>query len=398
MAKIGFIISSLFACGGEERVVTLIANELARFHQVSIYTYENRRREGANRNDYYLSGNIHVEEMPQIKNTFFRFGIRTLYYRTGLTEGRLSGFLLKKAYYPSEMLKGWVRKIKEDGLDIIIAVSGAYTMLLGYIADQVHAKLISWEHSSFEGYFDPAKGYYRNRMHMYAECAKKLDACVVLNQDIATKYKERLGVSAVVIPNPKSFSSEKKADMSQKCFVACGRVEAEKGYDDLIEAFASFQEKNKEWKLMIIGGGSLVSKLEGLAQEKGVADKVVFTGYIHNVQEMLLSGSVFMMTSRWEGFPMSVTEALEIGLPVIAYSIPAMEPLVSDGVEGRIVPAFDRSRLAEAMGELAADEGLRKKMAANAIAKAGSLEPKHIVNAWRELLERVEAGEMKRNV
>lgn len=389
MAKIGLIISSLFACGGEERVVSLIASELAKYHDITIYTYENRRAEGGRRNDYYLSDKIRVEEVAGAKETLFRHGMKLLYHFTGMTSGKLSQYLLKRTFYPEEHLNEWTERINHEKFDLIIAVSGAQTILLGYIRDKICAKCIGWEHSSFEGYFDKKTGYYRNRMEVYRECAMKLEQIVVLNQDIADKYTANLGIYPTVIYNPKSFSSDRKADMSGKCFVTCGRVEREKGYDDLIEAFAKFYENNKEWKLLMIGGGSMEAELRALAAEKNLQNQIEITGYIHEVQENLLKGSIFMMTSRWEGFPMTVTEALEMGLPVIAYDIPAMQPLVTDGVEGRIVPAFDRDKLVEAMSELASDTDMRYRMSENAVTKAETLQPEVIVRQWLALIERV---------
>lgn len=393
MAKIGFIISSLFAYGGEERVVSLIANELSAHHDITIYTFENRRYEGENRNNYYLSDQIRTEEVNNAKNTMFRFVVKTLYYRTGLTSGRISGFLLKKAFYPDELLEEWVQRINEEKFDIMIAVSGTYTMLLGYIADRICAKCISWEHSSFEGYFDPQTGYYRNRMNLYRDCAAKMKRRVVLNDDIARKFKKNMNLSTTVISNPKSFSSEEKADMGKQCFVTCGRIEAEKGYDDLIEAFARFHQVNSDWKLLIIGGGSLQKKLEELAEKCGVGSFVTFTGYTDEVKEFLLKGSVFMMTSRWEGFPMTITEALEMGLPVIGYGIPALKPLVTDGEEGIIVPAFEQNKLIQAMLELTANREKREQMSKKAIEKAKQLSPENIVKCWSKLLGEVEAEE-----
>lgn len=391
--KIGFIISSLFTCGGEERVVSLIANELSACHDIVIYTYESRRAEKGKRNDYYLSKRIRVEEVEAAGESFFQHGIKLAYHFTGLTSGRLSQFLLRRAFYPEKHLQEWIERIEWEGFDLLIGVSGAQTILLGYIKDRIHAKCIGWEHSSFEGYFDRKTGYYRNRMEAYQTCAARLEQIVVLNQDIADKYAVQLGLDTVVIPNPKSFSSAEKADAAGKCFVTCGRVEREKGYDDLIEAFAAFHKRNEDWNLLIIGGGSMEEKLRTLIREKNLQSKAEITGYIHEVKENLLKGSVFMMTSRWEGFPMTVTEALEMGLPVIAYDIPAMQPLVTDGIEGRIVPAFQRERLVEAMEELASDEALRRRMAANALAKAATLRPDKVVERWLALIESLVCAE-----
>lgn len=386
MAKIGIIISSLTTCGGEERVVSLIASELSKYHDITIYTYESRRLEGGERNDYPLAAKIRVQEVETAKESFFQHNIKLLYHFTGMTSGKISQELLRRAFYPQEHLEEWIERINAEKYDLMIAVSGVYTILLGYIADKINARCISWEHSSYEGYFDRKTGYYRNRVKVYQECAAKLDMRVVLNQDIADKYAQRLGLDTVVIPNPKSFASKEKADVSARCFVTCGRVEREKGYDDLIEAFADFSMRNKEWELLIIGGGSMEQKLRALIKEKHLQGKVRITGYIHEVKENLLKGSVFVMTSRWEGFPMTITEALEMGLPVIAYDIPAIRPLVTDGVEGRVVPAFVRSGLVKAMEELASDPACRMRMAVNALKKAESLEPGRVVEEWLRLI------------
>lgn len=389
MAKIGIIISSLYACGGEERVVSLMANEWVRYHEVTIFTFESREAEGGSRNDYFLSDRIKVVRVSNTGSNKMRTLVKLLYFYTGMTGGPIFGKLLKDAFYPNALLTEWINRINEGGFDLMIAVSGVYTMLLGYIREQIHAKTICWEHSSYEGYFDPQKGYYRNRIVSYRECASKMDACVVLNKDTRRKYKENLDLDAVVISNPKSFSSEEKADVRQKCFVTCGRVEAEKGYDDLIEAFAAFCRDRQDWKLLIIGGGSLQKKCEDLAMQRGIGDRVTITGYTNEVKSYLLQGSVFVMTSRWEGFGMVVVEAFELGIPVITYGIPAMRLLVSDGADGRVVPAFEREKLVEAMKELAGDVGLRERMGLKATEKAALMKPEVIAEKWLTLFEEV---------
>ena len=387
MAKIGIIISSLYACGGEERVVSLMANEWVKHHEVTIFTYENREAEGNNRNDYYLSDKIRTERVYNVKDNIFGTFIKLLYRYTGMTSGKLSHILLKKTFFPESLLAEWTERINEGGYDVVIGISGTYTMLLGQIKDRIGAKTIGWEHSSYEGYFAAGKGYIRNQERLFRECVSRLDACVVLNEDIQSKYKNNLNLDTTVIYNPRSFVSPEKADTKQKCFVTCGRVEAEKGYEDLIRAFHQFSKTNRDWKLLIIGGGSLQGQLERLAEELEIRELVFITGYVHNVNELLRQGSVFVMTSRWEGFPMSITEALEVGLPVISYDIPAMQPLVTDGVEGRIVPAFDNDTMAQTMLEVADNIEMREKMAQAAIKKAETLSSENIAKEWFALFD-----------
>ena len=386
MAKIGIIISSLYACGGEERVVSLMANEWVKNHEVTIYTFENRAYEG-NQNDYYLSEQIKVKRVMNPPITWYGKIIKLLYHYLGVPSDKFMPHVLKNVMYPNVFLKEWRDRINDEKLDIVIGISGMYSVLLGLIQNDISAKLIGWQHSSYEGYFDPRKGYYRNQKKIFKENFEKLDVCIVLNKDIQEKYQKELGVKTEVIFNPKSFASRIKADVSQQCFVTCGRMEAEKGYDDLIEAFYKFNRFNNNWKLLIIGGGSLKGQLECKIHEKRLGDKVTITGYVHNVRELLLKGSVFIMTSRWEGFPMSITEALEVGLPIIAYGIPAMEPLVPNGVEGRIVQPFDNDLLVDAMKELASDKEKRQRMSDAAVQKAMTLTPESISQYWFRLFD-----------
>lgn len=387
MAKIGIIISSLYACGGEERVVSLMANEWVKYHEVTIFTYENREAEGNNRNDYYLSEKIKIERVNNVKDNIFGIFIKLLYRYTGMTSGKLSRILLKRTFFPESLLTEWTERINEGKYDIVVGISGTYTMLLGLIKDRIGAKAIGWQHSSYEGYFAAGKGYIRNQERLFRESVSRLDDCVVLNEDIQSKYKNNLNLDTTVIYNPRSFTSPEKADMKQKCFVTCGRLEKEKGYDDLIRAFYKFNRTYKDWKLIIIGGGSLQKSLEHLVEELDIGESVSITGYVHDVNELLRQGSVFVMTSRWEGFPMSITEALEVGLPVISYNIPAMQPLVTDGVEGRIVPAFDNDALAQTMLEVAGNSDIREKMAQAAIRKAETLSSENIAKEWFALFD-----------
>ena len=392
MAKIGIIISSLYACGGEERVVSLMANEWSRYHEVTIYTYENREAEGNNRNDYFLSDRIKVERVEN-RDSMFSKAVKLLYHYTGLSSGKIAQFFLQQACFPKKVLEEWEKRLNENGFDLVVGVSGTYTMLLGQLKNRITAKITGWEHSSYEGYFAQGKGYLRNQEELFRKYASKLDACIVLNEDIQRKYNEKLGLNTTVIYNPRSFTSNEKVDSRNRCFVTCGRLEAEKGYDDLITAFYRFSRTNTEWKLLIIGGGSLQAKLEKMAEEYGISGRVTITGYVHNISELLKNGSVFVMTSRWEGFPMTITEALEMGLPVISYDIPAMQPLITDGIEGRLVPSFDNAALVKAMKEMAADTDMRKRMSEAAIKKAEMFSAERIAEKWYGLFDELQIKE-----
>ena len=116
MAKIGVVISSLYACGGEERVVSLMANEWVKQHEVTIFTFEDREREG-NRNDYPLSEKIKVERVFHSGDSFLRKVIRIVYFRTDGRNGLPVSF--EESLLPGKIFKGMdredqCRKLRSD--------------------------------------------------------------------------------------------------------------------------------------------------------------------------------------------------------------------------------------------------------------------------------------------
>lgn len=389
MSKLCIIINSLFHCGGEERVVTLLANELVKTNEITIFTSEKSLPDDSERNSYGLDNRIQVCFSKEKGDSFFEKMIKLLYCHTGMSSGRLSQLLLEKAYYPNRKLEEWIQIINAGKFDLVIGVSGLNTMLLGYISGKISCATIGWEHSSFEGYFDEKNGYYRNRMKLYKKTASRLDKIVVLNKDIQRKYRKILNIETEVISNPRSFTTMKKANMDSHYFITCGRMEKEKAIDDMIDVFSQFCQHRSDWKLIIVGGGSLLERLQRQAFLLKIEDKVIFTGYSDDVIKWLASSSIFLLTSRWEGFPMSVTEAFEVGIPVISYDIPAMSSLVNDGVEGYLAKSFDKKEFVDKMIMLSDDMESRKKMSLCTLRKADELSIEKIAMKWRNIINGV---------
>ena len=100
----------------------------------------------------------------------------------------------------------------------------------------------------------------------------------------------------------------------------------------------------------------------------------------------MIDSSALLLSSRWEGMPMVVLEAFECGLPVVAYDINAIVPLVDDGIEGRVVPSFDTNKFAKAMIEIAHNDNKRKELGIHAAKKASHFSPNEIVRKWEEII------------
>lgn len=389
MYKMAIIINSLYTIGGEERVVSIMANEFSKYYEVTIISAEARRHEKCPRNSYYLEKNIKVILLDEIKDNILCKLIKEVYRRYGFPKNKIFQEILKRIYYPKDFLNMLQSVINAGAYDLVITISGNMAIPVGIIRNNITAKCIDWEHGSYEGYFGKKLGAFKTREELFSKSLSQMDKVVVLNEDIKNKYMTRLGIEAVAIPNPKSFDSDNKVDVNRKMMVTCGRIETEKGYDDLVEAFAVFHKSQSDWNLRIIGGGRLEGELRKRIHKLNMDDCISISGYTGEVKKELLKGSIFVMTSRFEGFPMTITEALEIGLPVIAYGIPALQPLITNGVEGCIVPPFDRQKLVDSMLYLARNEEERKKMSISAIEKAKQLNPEVIYNQWESIFNEV---------
>lgn len=125
--------------------------------------------------------------------------------------------------------------------------------------------------------------------------------------------------------------SERKCDPKSKRFLMATRFVYAKGLDLMMESFEEFCKQDDEWQLDIIGAGDLWNQIVADAKKRGIEDRVNFVGYTNEPEKYYLNSSVFLLPSRWEGWPMVIMEAFEFGLPVIAFHTGAMDLIIDDG-------------------------------------------------------------------
>lgn len=376
--KICFLMTNIYVFGGEQRVVTIIANELCKHHEITIVS-EGGLEEGK---VFNLDSSIIIEIIPEKRYTLLQKIINRVNKNTDL----ISTFdkIIEYAYIPKNTMLD-LRKLLKRDFDVIIGVSGLWSILLGYLSNEINAFTIGWEHSSYEAYFKTPKLYYWHLDRLFCKYVGKLNQCVVLNEEIKKKYWDNLNIPSQVIYNPRSFVSEQKSKLVNKIFIASGRFVEAKGFDYLIEAFRIFSTKDNEWKLQILGDGKQRKWLEDKISNYNLQQRVELLGYQCDIRPFLHEASVFILSSRWEGFPMSVVEALETGLPVISFDISAIHPLITNYKEGLLVEPFDCEQMADTMLVLAENNALRKELAQNAIEKAETLKIENIISQWENL-------------
>jgi len=138
----------------------------------------------------------------------------------------------------------------------------------------------------------------------------------------------------------------------------------QKGHRYLIDGFAKAVTENQKLRLLIVGSGALEEELKKQVQEEHLQEKVIFTGYRSDTVDLLNAVDIFAHPSLWEGFGLSVLEAMNMGKPVVATNVSALPELVEDTVTGFLVPPRDASALADALLKLAANPSLRQQLGA----------------------------------
>lgn len=382
--KIAIFTYSIFTVGGEQRVVSLIANKLSEKHEVTIFTMD---RVNSGRPRYDIDESIGIEYYHPYKNDSVSFILRTATHLTPVVVYDWFPKSIERAYCPDKYAE-IMNELISDDYDTVIATAWQLSIILGKVKKFFNRRFraIAWEHNSYEAYFEQKYFYLYKNEKLFIDALKCVDNIVVLNDDYKNKYLDRLGLDSIVIYNPKSFTSEIVSESQNKTILACSRIDdKQKGVDLLLASFDKFCNKNLDWRLLIAGDGSALKKYKKLVETLDCRERVEFLGNISNVKDVMLDASIFVLPSRFEGFPMSVTEAFECGLPVIAYDIPAMEPFKESG--GAVcVPCFDTDEYSNRLLALADDVELRQRLGRNAREFAGQLDIDIIGEKWEDIL------------
>ena len=175
---------------------------------------------------------------------------------------------------------------------------------------------------------------------------------------------------SVVIHNAVDVAGAPRSrhDRAVPRLIAVGRLKAPKDFMTLVRVLAALPAESFE--ALIVGDGPDLPELEAEIRRLGLEDRVELAGERSDVPELLAASDVFVLSSRSEGLPVSVLEAMAAELPVVASAVGGLAELVEDGETGILVPAGDESALAQALRTLVGDPGLRRKLGAAGRARA----------------------------
>ncbi|NND98713.1 MAG: glycosyltransferase family 4 protein [Pirellulaceae bacterium] len=165
--------------------------------------------------------------------------------------------------------------------------------------------------------------------------------------------------SAVDVP-PKI--SDRNTAQSNRRIVAVGRLEREKGFDRLLDSFATISHDHTEWSLRILGEGSKRQQLLDQAEALGIDDRITMPGWTRPIWDELCSATLFALPSRYEGFPSALLEAMAAGVPSIAVDCESGPRAIIDHEHNGLLTSNDRGGLASGVRRMIEDTQLRERL------------------------------------
>lgn len=371
--KIVYCIHSVCNPGGMERVLLNKVRWLtANGHQVSVVTTDQKGRK-----PFY--------PFPE-EVRFTDFEVNYSDDNTLPTLGKIRGFLKRQRKH-RRLLTDYLMRERPD---LTITLYPCESSFIPDIKDG-SKKILEFHYSKnfrlqygrngLMGWLD----HVRTRMD--ERLMRKFDRFVVLTEEDAQDWKGFDNLS--VIPNAAMRLSERYSDCSSKRVMAVGRLDYQKGFDRLIEAWDILKQRHpelREWSLDIFGQGEWKEMLERMIRDRGLSDSVSINRPVSDIASEYCASSMIVMSSNYEGFPMVMIEGMGAGLPAVAFDFKCgPKDIIEHGRNGLIVPNGDIAALADAMASLMLDDERRASMGTEARKVTQTYSEANIMAKWMKL-------------
>lgn len=359
MKRICFLLGGFQSNGGIGRVTSILANELSKKENMEVHTLAYCQNNKPLL--YSLSENIQQHHLfssstPMLKAMLFK-----------------------------HIVKRTRELIRKENIDVLIAAGALFYPLAIRAVRGTNAKCYCWEHTDPNTTSDHR---YQGQCRRYA--VNHTDKMVVLTHSAQRYYRDRLHMKPeklVQIYNPiVKSTSDTPYDVLSKKIIAVGRLTYQKNFDRLISLASQFLP-GTDWSLDIYGKGEDQQKLTALINQYNLTNQVHLMGQVNDLYNRYPKYAFQIMTSRYEGFPMSLLEGATHRLPLVSFDIPTgPDEIIVDGKNGFLIDKQDDARMVYCIRQLMDNPVLRKEMSDNSYQKVQQFSLNDILDQWCEIL------------
>jgi len=343
--------------GGSQRVLANLANELSRRgYNVKIIDLSNKE----------LFFPIH----NSVK--IIKLGIKTI-----------GSNPVESIYLNIKRINILRRRFKKEKPDVVISFLTKVNILTTIASRFLNIPVIISERNN------PRKDKVIRLWDLFRSVIYKKADLLVTQTDRIKKYYEKKGIKKIkVIHNPVTIFEIVEEKKRKNIIISVGSLTRQKGYDLLLHAFLSV--KDKAWKLNIVGDGLLKAQLTKLSHELLCQDRVIFSGKQKNMKKYYGEAKIYVLSSRYEGFPNVLCEAMAAGLPCIAFDCPTgPREIINNGINGILVENGNVAALAKAINTLIDDENMRNRLGKQALHIRKDLDIGKITEEWEAVIKTV---------
>lgn len=292
-------------------------------------------------------------------------------------------------------LRKW---LKRERPDVVIGIMSLCSLVAWIASLGLKIPVVATEHDSFE---KPESAPMSKWGKLYKFHLCKLFQCVTVLTEVDRKIINGRLKNVVVMPNPLAIVPAVSIPFKKKVVLAAGRVDNwyVKGFDLLIKAWGSLMKnedfimKNNGWRLQIAGvwrSQKTKDYLDSIAKEYGVFDNIDYLGFVEDIKSLYKEASVFVLSSRYEGFGLVLIEAMSQGCACVACDYKGRQSeIITSEEEGLLCEVDNVDVLAKAIKEIMEDEQYRKMVQKNAVIRSNYYDMNNTMERWEELLRRV---------
>ena len=358
--KVCLVVHDFAQYGGVGAVCAAMANELCHTNQITVLSLIGEGRPNAYSLDKKVAYYSLMQKARSLREEFFS--------------------MRGPAY----------RYLRQQDFDTIILMGHYPGFLLGTLQVKLKANMIFVDHGALMSQWNEKEVRFMRLLSAKA-CRKTITITSRSRDDYIEKFhikptKLQCIYNWVDLDEPHS----EQYDVRSKRIVSAGRIEKEKGFDQLIHAFAPVAEKHPDWQIDIFGDGEMMDEVKHLIAHYNLESSVNLMGMREDLSNRYKDYAMYVLPSYREGLPLVLLEAKANRLPIVSFDVlTGPREIIGDGIDGILVPPENTKALGEAMCRMIEDDNLRQRMSEHSWDNLNKFSKEKILDQWEELLDTI---------